>query len=49
MVYFSVEYMGVLVLGFGFGGLLGIVGVMYYMFNYLLVKLLLFFGVGNVV
>ncbi|PXV55980.1 hydrogenase-4 component F [Dyella jiangningensis] len=47
MAYSSVEHMGVLALGFGFGGPLGIAGAMYHMLNHSLAKPLLFFGAGN--
>ncbi|XBS71504.1 proton-conducting transporter membrane subunit [Acerihabitans sp. KWT182] len=49
MAYSSVEHMGVLALGFGFGGPLGIVGALYHMINHSLAKPLLFFGAGNAV
>jgi len=47
MAYSSVEHMGVLALGFGFGGSLGIAGALYHMLNHSLCKPLLFFGAGN--
>ena len=47
MAYSSVEHMGVLALGFGFGGPLGIAGALYHMINHSLAKPLLFFGAGN--
>ncbi len=47
MAYSSVEHMGVLALGFGFGGPLGIAGALYHMFNHSLTKSLMFFGAGN--
>ena len=47
MAYSSVEHMGVLALGFGFGGPLGVAGAMYHMLNHSLAKPLLFFGAGN--
>lgn len=46
MAYSSVEHMGVIALGFGFGGLLGIGGAMYHMLNHSLNKSLMFFGAG---
>jgi len=49
MAYSSVEHMGVLALGFGFGGPLGIAGALYHMLNHSLAKPLLFFGAGNAV
>ncbi|TKI03961.1 proton-conducting transporter transmembrane domain-containing protein [Martelella alba] len=49
MAYSSVEHMGVLALGFGFGGPLGVSGALYHMINHSLAKPLLFFGAGNVI
>jgi len=48
MAYSSVEHMGVLALGIGFGGVLGVAGAMYHMLNHSLNKSLMFFGAGNV-
>ncbi len=48
MAYSSVEHMGVIALGFGFGGPLGIAGALYHMLNHSLNKSLMFFGAGNV-
>lgn len=48
MAYSSVEHMGVVALGFGFGGLYGIAGALYHMLNHSLNKSLMFFGAGNV-
>ena len=48
MAYSSVEHMGVLALGFGFGGPLGIAGALYHMLNHSLNKSLMFFGAGSV-
>ena len=48
MAYSSVEHMGVVALGFGFGGPLGIAGALYHMLNHSLNKSLMFFGAGNV-
>jgi hydrogenase-4 component F len=47
MAYSSVEHMGVIALGFGFGGPLGIAGALYHMLNHSLNKSLMFFGAGN--
>jgi len=47
MAYSSVEHMGVMTLGFGFGGPLGIAGALYHMLNHSLNKSLMFFGAGN--
>jgi len=47
MAYSSVEHMGVMALGFGFGGPLGIAGALYHMLGHSLNKPLMFFGAGN--
>jgi hydrogenase-4 component F len=48
MAYSSVEHMGVVALGFGFGGVFGVAGALYHMLNHSLNKSLMFFGAGNV-
>ena len=48
MAYSSVEHMGVIALGFGFGGPLGIAGALYHMLNHSLNKSAMFFGAGVV-
>ncbi len=48
MAYSSIEHMGVMALGFGFGGPLGVAGALYHMLNHALNKPLMFFGAGNV-
>ncbi len=47
MAYSSVEHMGVVALGFGFGGTLGVAGALYHMLNHALNKSLMFFGAGT--
>jgi len=47
MAYSSVEHMGVMALGFGFGGGLGVAGALYHMLNHSLNKSLMFFGSGS--
>jgi len=47
MAYSSVEHMGVVAIGFGFGGPLGVAGALYHMLNHSLNKSLMFFGAGN--
>jgi hydrogenase-4 component F len=47
MAYSSIEHMGVVALGFGFGGTLGVAGALYHMLNHSLNKSLMFFGAGN--
>lgn len=47
MAYSSVEHMGVIAMGLGFGGPLAIAAVLYHMLNHSLNKSLMFFGAGN--
>jgi hydrogenase-4 component F len=47
MAYSSVEHMGVVALGVGFGGPLGMAGALYHMLNHSLNKSLMFFGAGS--
>ena len=47
MAYSSVEHMGIMTLGFGFGGPLGIAGALYHMLGHSLNKSLMFFGAGD--
>jgi hydrogenase-4 component F len=47
MAYSSIEHMGVVALGLGFGGPFGIAGAFYHMLNHSLSKSLMFFGAGN--
>jgi hydrogenase-4 component F len=47
MAYSSVEHIGVIAMGFGFGGPLGVAGALYHMLNHSLNKSLMFFGAGN--
>ncbi|MGA2730558.1 MAG: proton-conducting transporter membrane subunit, partial [Terracidiphilus sp.] len=47
MVYSSIEHMGIVALGFGFGGVPGVAGALYHMLNHSLNKSLMFFGAGN--
>jgi hydrogenase-4 component F len=48
MAYSSVEHMGIIALGFGFGGPLGVTGALYHMLNHSLNKSAMFFGAGVV-
>lgn len=49
MAYSSIEHMGILALGFGFGGSVGVAGALYHMLNHSLCKPLLFFGAGTAI
>lgn len=46
MAYSSVEHMGVIALGFGFGGAFGTAGALFHMLGHSLNKGLMFFGAG---
>ena len=49
MAYSSVEHMGVIALGFGFGGPRATAGALYHMLNHSLNKALMFFGAGAMI
>jgi len=48
LAYSSVEHMGIIAIGIGFGGIFGIFGAILHMFNHAMTKSLMFFGAGNV-
>ena len=48
LAYSSIEHMGIIAIGFGFGGFWGIFGALFHMLNHTLTKTLLFFGAGNI-
>jgi hydrogenase-4 component F len=48
LAYSSVEHMGIIAIGIGFGGTPGIFGALLHMFNHAMTKSLMFFGAGNV-
>lgn len=48
LAYSSVEHMGIIALGIGFGGVYGIFGALLHMFNHAMTKSLMFFGAGNI-
>ncbi len=48
LAYSSVEHMGIIALGIGFGGIFGVFGAILHMFNHAMTKSLMFFGAGNV-
>lgn len=48
LAYSSIEHMGIIAVGFGFGGALGVMGGLFHMLNHALAKTLLFFGAGDV-
>ncbi|MBN1134637.1 MAG: hydrogenase 4 subunit F [Methanosarcinaceae archaeon] len=49
LAYSSVEHMGIIAVGIGFGGILGVSGALLHMFNHAMTKPLMFFGAGNVI
>lgn len=48
LAYSSVEHMGIIALGVGFGGTFGVFGALLHMFNHAMTKSLMFFGAGNI-
>jgi hydrogenase-4 component F len=48
LAYSSVEHMGIIAIGIGFGGIFGIFGAVLHMFNHAMTKSLMFFGAGNI-
>ncbi len=48
LAYSSVEHMGIIAIGIGFGGIFGVFGAILHMFNHAMTKSLMFFGAGNV-
>jgi len=46
LAYSSVEHMGIIALGIGFGGWLGVLGAFLHMFNHAIAKSLMFFSAG---
>lgn len=48
LAYSSVEHMGIIAIGIGFGGFFGVFGAILHMFNHAMTKSLMFFGAGNV-
>ena len=45
--YSSLEHMGIMAIGFGFGAPFGVIGALYQMLNHALTKSAVFFGAGN--
>jgi len=48
LAYSSVEHMGIIALGFGFGGPIGVFGALFHILNHALVKSMMFFNAGNI-
>src|SRR3989339_2134212 len=49
LAYSSIEHIGIIMLGFGLGGIMGTYGALLHIFNHAVTKSLLFFGAGNLV
>jgi hydrogenase-4 component F len=49
LAYSSVEHIGIISLGFGFGGPIGVYGALLHIINHAATKPLMFFGAGNIV
>lgn len=48
LAYSSVEHMGIIALGFGFGGAAGVFGALFHILNHAIVKSMMFFNAGNI-
>ncbi len=48
LAYSSIEHMGIIALGFGFGGPIGIFGALFHILNHAFVKAMMFFSIGNI-
>jgi len=49
LAYSSVEHVGIITLGLGFGGPVGLYAALLHIFNHAVTKSLMFFGAGNIV
>ena len=49
LAYHSVEHMGIISVGLGFGGTLGLYGALFHILNHAVTKSLMFFGAGDIV
>jgi len=49
LAYHSVEHMGIISVGLGFGGALGLYGALFHILNHAVTKSLMFFGAGDIV
>ncbi|MCX5687854.1 MAG: hydrogenase 4 subunit F [Candidatus Omnitrophica bacterium] len=49
LAYSSIEHVGVIFLGFGFGGAIGLYGALFHILNHAVTKSLMFFGAANVI
>lgn len=48
LAYSSIEHMGIIALGFGFGGALGVFGALFHILNHAMAKAMMFFNAGNI-
>lgn len=48
LAYSSIEHMGIITLGFGFGGPIGVFGALFHTLNHAFVKAMMFFSIGNI-
>lgn len=48
LAYSSVEHMGIIALGLGFGGAIGVFGALFHILNHALAKSMMFFNAGNI-
>ncbi|MDD5729880.1 MAG: hydrogenase 4 subunit F [Candidatus Omnitrophica bacterium] len=49
LAYSSIEHIGIISIGIGFGGAMGLYGALLHVFNHAFTKAIMFFGAGNIV
>jgi len=49
LAYHSIEHMGIISLGLGFGGVIGAYGALFHVLNHAVTKSLMFFGAANII
>ncbi len=49
LAYSSIEHVGIIFLGLGFGGAIGVYGALFHILNHAVTKPLMFFGAGNII
>lgn len=49
LAYSSIEHVGIISLGLGFGGVIGVYGALFHVLNHAVTKSLMFFGAANII
>lgn len=49
LAYSSIEHVGIISLGFGFGGAIGVYGALFHILNHAVTKSMMFFGAANII